>query len=265
MRENGVQAKTPEGLASIMLRSDTIRESAEGMYAGPLHHLHEGIPAEAENNEDWLDMYAKVRYNGFRIGENIVLLPRMGLLNHSCQPNVALFPADPHEACQVLLVVITQDGIRRGEEVLLCYESELLFAPVQRRRPQLMQTWNFMCKCGACESEDSEDQIDAPDVVINDDLESLTSTDPRLLKDLWLFHRRGDSMHRPLGADVRRQMFTAQLSAACAILPCLHPKLRDIFEELRGLCQPSASQEHCVKLCQFYDGLARGENVEWSA
>merc|ERR1711957_818226 len=107
------------------------------------------------------------------------MLPNMALFNHACQPNAAFVQIGPVEECNFCIVVIARDGVASGQEVVVCYNSELMFTHFEARRRQLMTTWNFLCRCSRCESEKTEDP-DAEETPLNDDDEEhkqLTSSE----------------------------------------------------------------------------------------
>jgi hypothetical protein len=271
LKEKGFCAKDMEKLASVVLASEEGREAAANMYAGPLHHLH--LPSKEggyqENDEAWLDMYAKVRYNCFDL-DGSTLLPNMALFNHGCGPNAALVRVEPFTACVVAMVVIAKEGISCGQEIVQCYDSDLIFAPLHERRRQLMTTWNFMCKCDRCQADESIEaslepngnQTNAEEEDVTDD--QLADLSASHLGNLDMYFRRQEAMHQPgLPFKLRRQMFSAQLAAACSLLPHLHPKLIDLYQQLEDLCEPSSHRDHCTRLGLFYETVRREGQATW--
>jgi len=273
LREKGFHAKDMEKLADLVVASEEGRHAASGMYAGPLHHLTEGlrgIKSDERNSDEWLDMYSKVRYNCFQL-DGSALLPNMALFNHNCWPNASLVRVAPFTECNVAMIVIARDGIAPGQEVEQCYDSDLILTPLHARRRQLMSTWNFMCKCDRCDSDEAsedacerqESQAGAVVEITDDDFADLSS--PRLC-DAKMYFGREEVMHKPgLSFKLRRQVFSAQLAAACRLLPHLHPKLRDLYQQLEDLCEPSASKEHCQRVCKFYEEMCGDGHAIWDA
>jgi hypothetical protein len=269
LRETGFHAKTMDKLTDLLVASEAGCHAARNMYAGPLHHLQRdgGADLDGEKSPEWIDMYAKVRFNCFDL-DGSTLLPNMGMFNHSCQPNIAMVVLEPHADCKVAMVVIAKDGIASGQEAVQCYNSDVMFIPLEVRRQQLMASWNFLCTCDRCQAEeaqidgrgDDEDEQHA-----ERSCEQLVNLDEDNLNNLYIYFDRQDAMHQPgLEFKLRRQMFGAQLAATCAILPHLHPKLRDVYQQLEDLCEPSPFRDHCDRVCKFYDSLCKDGHCVWS-
>lgn len=272
LQEKGFHTKTMEKLATLLLASEEGRQAARHTYAGPLHHLQgfqrddESLP-EGATEENWMEMYAKVRYNCFQLDGSSCHLPCGCLFNHSCTPCATMMRMEPLSECIVVMVVIAEEGIRAGQEVQVCYDSELLFEPVRARRRQLMSAWSFLCKCDRCESEEAKlDQEESREPAPGpDEYEELTCLSPVRLQDLDLYRARQDMLHQPgLPFQLRKQLFSTHLASACAILPSLHPALRDIYEQLHELCAgSSAPREHCARVVSFYEQLRQTGFAPW--
>eukprot|EP00930_Biecheleria_cincta_P060258 TRINITY_DN45936_c0_g1_i1.p1 TRINITY_DN45936_c0_g1~~TRINITY_DN45936_c0_g1_i1.p1 ORF type:complete len:335 (-),score=61.50 TRINITY_DN45936_c0_g1_i1:35-1039(-) len=272
LQDKGFHAKTMEKLTTLLLASEEGRQAARHSYAGPLHHLKgfqrndESLP-EGATEEDWMEMYAKVRYNTFQLDGSSCHLPYGCLFNHSCSPCATLMRVEPLSECNVVVVVIAEDGIRTGQEVQLCYDSELLFEPLPARRRELMSAWSFLCKCDRCQAEEAkmdkgEPREPAPGA---DEYEELTCLSSERLQDSDLYRARQDILHQPgLPFQLRKKLFSTHLASACAILPSLHPALRDIYEQLHELCAgSSAPLEHCARVVRFYEQLRQTGSAPW--
>lgn len=267
LREEGFHAKDMEMLATLVLASEKGRCAAAGMYAGSLHHLQmssmrDGSELDGTNSPEWLDMYAKVRYNCFQL-DGSALLPNMALFNHDCWPNAALVRLEPFTDCIVAMVVIAKDGIAAGQEVVQCYDSDLIFEPVHIRRRQLMSTWSFMCTCDRCETDEANEnqtKDEAAEEITDEDFANMS---PCCLSNARMYFGRQDVMHKPaLPFKLRRQMFSAQLAANCSLLPHLHPKLRDVYLHLEDLCEPSTYRDHGEYVCKFYAELCKDKGCK---
>ena len=266
LHEKGFYAENMEKLTDLLLASKEGRDAAAHMYAGSLHHLQDSGNVshnlDSVTEEEWRDMYAKVRYNCFRL-DGSSLLPHMALVNHSCRPNAALVWMEPFEECKVALVVVS-DNIMEGEEVVHCYDSALFYMPTGERRRYLMGAWNFLCKCARCDAEEDASEEEVPDEIDDGSMEQLTSQEEPNLRNLRLFLQRQDALNLPaLDFKVRRQLFATQLTAAGSLLPPLHPALRDLYQSLSPLCNSSPYAEHCEQMCKFYDCLCKEGNAVW--
>lgn len=268
--ERAFHAKTMEKLATLLLASEEGRNAARHTYAGPLHHL-QGMQREDESlpkgatEEEWMEMYAKVRYNCFQL-DGSCLLPCIALCNHSCSPCAAIMRIEPLSECSVVIVVIAEEGIRAGQEVQICYDSELLFESVRARRRRLMFAWSFLCKCDRCESEEAKlDEAETQEPTRGSaEYEELTCMRPARLQDPDIFKDRQDILHQPgLPFQLRKELFSTHLASACAILPSFHPALMDIYEQLHELCGASPELEHCARVCRFYEQLRKTGSSSW--
>ncbi|CAE8694209.1 unnamed protein product [Polarella glacialis] len=256
--EKGFHAKNSEKLVSLLLASEEGRHATADLYAGPLHHLQcteSSSQLDGATEEEWLDVYAKVRYNSFQL-DGSCLLPRTAMFNHSCRPTAALVRTEPFTECTVAMVVVARDGIASGQEVFLCYDSQLLVSPVHMRRRQLMSAWNFLCKCDRCVAEEEEaEDLKELEGEIADLLVDLKAGN---LEDVRLFEMRQDLMHQSgLPFQTRKQMFCAQLAAACALFPHMHPALKDLYQQLQDLCGASPHRDHCESVCKFYEDVCK--------
>lgn len=74
-----------------------------------------------------------------------VIDQRVGLLNHSCAPNIRLQTVDNHYAW------IVMRPIAAGEQLFRSYGEEFLLGPSAAERQQnLMKEYGFLCQCEAC-------------------------------------------------------------------------------------------------------------------
>ena len=54
------------------------------------------------------------------------------------------------------MVVISKDGVANGQELVQCYNSDVMFIPLDVRRQQLMASWNFLCTCDRCQADEAK-------------------------------------------------------------------------------------------------------------
>ena len=75
----------------------------------------------------------------------LAVYPTASLVNHSCQPNVAL------QFDGALLTARALEPLQPGNPVLHCYgpQKGSLITPL--RRQQLQEQYHFLCRCRACE------------------------------------------------------------------------------------------------------------------
>ncbi|CAL1153414.1 unnamed protein product [Cladocopium goreaui] len=175
------------------------RAQVAHLYQGPVHHLQGHcvkIP-EGITEEEWEEVYSKVRFNSFHLN-GCCFLPVMALFNHSCAPNAAITQLPPHSECHTAMVVVAELGISKGTEIVYSYNSDCLTVPLQVRRQRLLSNWGFLCKCSRCEAEDSRPEADS-EVQQNlffcdtDELEDLLSQENGKLHDLQLYHSRQEA------------------------------------------------------------------------
>jgi len=88
------------------------------------------------------------------VGDNIeqAIFATISRMNHSCEPNVRLWPS----AKQDELVVVATTDIAAGDELCICYPERnalpllhFLYLPIQRRQHLLLR-WGFDCACERC-------------------------------------------------------------------------------------------------------------------
>lgn len=271
-QEKGFRAKSAEHLVLEVLSSPEARAQVAHLYQGPVHHLQGHcvkIP-EGITEEEWEEVYSKVRFNSFHLN-GCCFLPVMALFNHSCAPNAAITQLPPHSECHTAMVVVAELGISKGTEIVYSYNSDCLTVPLQVRRQRLLSNWGFLCKCSRCEAEDSRPEADS-EVQQNlffcdtDELEDLLSQENGKLHDLQLYHSRQEALHLPgLSFPDRKRLFSAQLAAAVRLFPYLHPTLGAIYEELHDLCEASDHRAHCEKVFQFYRQLGEKGSATWPA
>lgn len=82
--------------------------------------------------------------------EGIGIYSRIALLNHSCEPNVALLK--PEDCSDDTTAVIAIRPIVKGEELCISYIDET--APLEERRV-LLEDYQFDCECPKCVMETS--------------------------------------------------------------------------------------------------------------
>ncbi|CAK9088965.1 unnamed protein product [Durusdinium trenchii] len=161
--------------------------------------------------------YSKVRFNSFELN-GCCFLPIMALFNHSCAPNAAITQLPPHEECHTAMVVVAEQGIARGTEIVYSYNSDCLFVPLRERRKRLLSNWGFLCKCSRCQVEEEaglEDDEEEPP-----EMPQLLSWEEVDLKNVNLFQARHEVLHHPgIPFSERKQIFSAQLAAAVQLAP----------------------------------------------
>eukprot|EP00933_Yihiella_yeosuensis_P026592 TRINITY_DN20656_c0_g1_i1.p1 TRINITY_DN20656_c0_g1~~TRINITY_DN20656_c0_g1_i1.p1 ORF type:complete len:135 (+),score=15.24 TRINITY_DN20656_c0_g1_i1:50-454(+) len=132
-----------------------------------------------------------------------------------------------------------------------------------------MITIGRFLRCDSCQSDALKEESSPEDKSLEDlDEDEMTSRliscDEEHLKNVEFFQRRQAVMHGPsLAFQVRRQVFNAQLGAACSILPSLHPALKELYEQLKDLCASSPYREHCERVCEFHDALRKTGHAVW--
>merc|ERR1712216_420809 len=77
-------------------------------------------------------------------------------LNHSCDPSAAM--SNPGESVSIKAL----RDIDIGEEVTICYKSDVLRWACAKRRHALQHTWGFICNCSRCLVECSSTQRPNP-------------------------------------------------------------------------------------------------------
>ncbi|CAK9088940.1 unnamed protein product [Durusdinium trenchii] len=208
-REKGFRAKSPEHLALEVLASAEARAQVSHLHTGPLCHLegHAGTLPHGVSEEEWFDAYSKVRFNSFELN-GCCFLPIMALFNHSCAPNAAITQLPPHEECHTAMVVVAEQGIARGTEIVYSYNSDCLFVPLRERRKRLLSNWGFLCKCSRCQVEEEaglEDDEEEPP-----EMPQLLSWEEVDLKNVNLFQARHEICILPSGRFMRSCMIFAR-------------------------------------------------------
>ncbi|KAH7104832.1 hypothetical protein BKA62DRAFT_613781 [Auriculariales sp. MPI-PUGE-AT-0066] len=79
------------------------------------------------------------------------IFPSLSRMNHSCQPNSS-YNYDSHT---MTIELRASRSIRKGEEVTISYNCELM-QPTVARRGRLFDTYRFTCECGACTAASSD-------------------------------------------------------------------------------------------------------------
>ena len=97
----------------------------------------------------------------------LLLYSHVSLLNHSCQPNAAVYwdsSDDPSSAAvhssssslSSLPRVFAIAEVAEGEEVCIAYRADLLHFPTPLRRSLIEQSWHFLCSCQRCSQPAAE-------------------------------------------------------------------------------------------------------------
>eukprot|EP00026_Physarum_polycephalum_P012687 Phypoly_transcript_13014.p1 GENE.Phypoly_transcript_13014~~Phypoly_transcript_13014.p1 ORF type:complete len:362 (-),score=49.00 Phypoly_transcript_13014:7-975(-) len=71
--------------------------------------------------------------------------PKGSFFNHNCFPNAA-----SHLRASGASVTIALSPISKGDEVCICYKTQVLFLPTPRRQELLQRNWGFTCTCARC-------------------------------------------------------------------------------------------------------------------
>eukprot|EP00434_Breviolum_minutum_P044610 symbB.v1.2.039864.t1/scaffold6838.1/size15098/2 len=190
----------------------------------------------------------------------------MALFNHSCSPNAAITHLPPHSECHTAMVVVAENGIAKGTEIVYSYNSECLIVPLRERRQRLLSNWGFLCKCGRCEEEEKLGDDQNHEASQAAELADLLSQEDSKLRDLELYRTREEVLHHPgIAFSDRKRLFSTQLAAAVCIFPYLHPNLGSIYEELHDLCEDSPHKSHCQKVQEFFQNLGEKGSATWEA
>jgi len=106
---------------------------------------------------EWSRALAQAQSNGFRSEEgSMLLLEKTALFNHSCKPNAAAYFHQGRATAEVRAL----REIGQGQEIALCYDSQLLLMPREERRKILHRRWGFVCECPRCmDPQDPTDQM----------------------------------------------------------------------------------------------------------
>ncbi|CAK9088961.1 unnamed protein product [Durusdinium trenchii] len=214
-REKGFRAKSPEHLALEVLASAEARAQVSHLHTGPLCHLEGETDDEKFSRAampepcptEFPRKYSKVRFNSFELN-GCCFLPIMALFNHSCAPNAAITQLPPHEECHTAMVVVAEQGIARGTEIVYSYNSDCLFVPLRERRKRLLSNWGFLCKCSRCQVEEEaglEDDEEEPP-----EMPQLLSWEEVDLKNVNLFQARHEICILPSGRFMRSCMIFAR-------------------------------------------------------
>eukprot|EP00191_Tetraselmis_sp_GSL018_P000048 CAMPEP_0177605720 /NCGR_PEP_ID=MMETSP0419_2-20121207/16863_1 /TAXON_ID=582737 /ORGANISM="Tetraselmis sp., Strain GSL018" /LENGTH=421 /DNA_ID=CAMNT_0019099911 /DNA_START=668 /DNA_END=1929 /DNA_ORIENTATION=- len=81
----------------------------------------------------------------------LCLFSLVSFCNHSCEPNAAL--SRPRKESDGERALYTLRQIPRGEELTICYDSNLLWLPQRYRKARTAKTWGFECRCQRCVEE----------------------------------------------------------------------------------------------------------------
>ncbi|KAH9940697.1 SET domain-containing protein [Amylocystis lapponica] len=106
---------------------------------------------------DLVDLISRFTTNTFTLTSisltaiGVCVSPTIALINHSCEPNVAVvFPRasiNPQDQEPLMHMVAMRD-IAPSDEVLISYVDTTL--PRELRQKELEETYNFVCKCTLC-------------------------------------------------------------------------------------------------------------------
>lgn len=100
------------------------------------------------SDEEWSTSVAKVLTNTFRTsgGGSTWLILRLttAIFNHSCSPNAATY-----ELSDGSNLVVALKNICPGDEITICYNSDLFMLPPSERQARL-DFFGFKCACDRC-------------------------------------------------------------------------------------------------------------------
>nr|CDS30658.1 SET and MYND domain containing protein 4 [Hymenolepis microstoma] len=118
-----------------------------------------------------------VRINGFSITETIrpclnsklskteefatAIYPTISLINHSCNPNVAVRFSDKGVAFLYAL-----QPLHAGSEISLAYQPLFYVKPTDHRREFLLSNYRFFCECDACVNDWNESTLAAREKLV---------------------------------------------------------------------------------------------------
>ncbi|KAK0084807.1 hypothetical protein PV325_006412 [Microctonus aethiopoides] len=88
--------------------------------------------------------------NNLQMSRGCIFNPLINYFNHSCDPTAYLIVAGE------LSSVVTLQGIKKGEQIFLCYSFPFLKLP-QRHRRMLLSKYSITCKCLACKLDRGPD------------------------------------------------------------------------------------------------------------
>jgi len=137
-------------------------------------------------DEEWRTASAQVKANAIVFGDRPLetdssiarmhLLPLSSFFNHSCKPNAAFAI---NEQGSGRASVKTIEDIKAGEEITVCYHSELLYLPTKKRQAQLMDSHKFHCQCPRCTAT----TLSENDVLIKQKLKSIPKEEMKIVKN----------------------------------------------------------------------------------
>lgn len=170
-------------------------------------------------------------FGGAGSGKSVTvsIFSAISFCNHSCDPNAALSRSTASRRgvvlsgedseCPRLGEARTLYAIRdiaAGEEICICYDSDLLWLPEPARRQHTLKVWAFQCGCQRC-SNDRQ----LPD------LDSFTGIE-----------RYYDALGKLTSGVVMRPHATASDSQPCVV---------DIYEEANQFYGPSHWRTHAAR------------------
>ncbi|VUZ48394.1 unnamed protein product [Hymenolepis diminuta] len=89
------------------------------------------------------------------------IYPTISLINHSCDPNVAIRFTDKGSA-----FLYASQPLRSGSEISLTYHPLFYLMSTRCRREILLSRFHFLCKCEACRNDWNEYVLVAPERLV---------------------------------------------------------------------------------------------------
>lgn len=111
------------------------------------------------------DLLHRITFNGFSVvdhdsekqeslGNGLFAGPSYRI-NHSCNPSARqMFVLEKGRPPQLAIEILRHVPI--NEEIYITYNSELNHMPVNKRRQELLKTYNFRCRCTQCLEEEQQ-------------------------------------------------------------------------------------------------------------
>jgi hypothetical protein len=109
------------------------------------------------------DVLLRDKFNGFTVVDHDSTIPEaigIGLfsgpsyrINHSCRPNAGqTFAFAKGQSPQLEIEIFRQ--VPMHDEIYIRYIDDATHSTVQQRRQQLLQSYNFYCRCSQCLAEE---------------------------------------------------------------------------------------------------------------
>lgn len=159
--ERGVFASEAIAAGSTLLREAPLRAASKAALIALL-----GSSDAAADYGPLLGSSAaeKVRRNAFVLGgggaareDGALLFRDLSLVNHSCYPNASVrLSSDGDEA-----LLVAACDLEPGDEILLCYADDAIFAEGERRREVIRSRFGFVCGCARCRGDVTEEDADS--------------------------------------------------------------------------------------------------------